>query len=106
MDYHELHKQAVGELREMAGEHEDLKGVTGMSKEKLIEVLCGKMGIEMPHKVVLGIDKSTIKAKIRELKKTRDEAIAAKDRERLKRTRREIHRLRHNLRRAMKITGT
>ena len=40
-----------------------------------------------------------------ELKKARDEALAEKDREKLKTTRRQIHRLRRKLRRAMKITA-
>ncbi len=106
MDYHELSKLTVNKLREMAQEYDDLVGVTAMSKEKLIEVLCHKLGIEMPHKVVTGIDKTAIKARIRELKKIRDEAIAAKDREKLARARAEIHRLRHKRRRAAKVTAS
>ena len=106
MDYHELEKQTVGKLREMAGEHDDLVGVTGMSKQKLVDALAGKLGIEIPHKVVVGIDKSAIKGRIKDLKKVRDEAIAAKDYERLKRTRKTLHRLRHQLRRASAMTGT
>ena len=105
MDYHEISKLTVGKLREMAGEYEDLEGVSGMSKEKLIEVLCGKLSIEIPHVEVSGVDKAGIKAQIRELKKVRDEALEAKDHAKLKQTRRKIHRLKHTLRKAAHVVG-
>jgi hypothetical protein len=95
----------IGRLREMAQEFNDLEGVTGMSKEKLVDVLARKKGIEIPHKVVVGVDKGTMKARIRELKKTRDAALDAKDHEQLRRTRRKLHRLRHQLRRASTVTS-
>ena len=105
MNYHELEKTTVGKLREMAAEHPDLEGVTAMSKEKLVDALAVKLGIEIPHKVVVGIDKSAVKTQIRELKKVRDEAIAAKDSEKLRRTRHKIHKLRHQLRRSITVTS-
>jgi hypothetical protein len=105
MNYSELHKLTVGKLREMAQEYDDLTAVTGMTKEKLVEVLCGKLGIEMPHKVVVGVDKSAIKSRIRELKKERDLALADKNHDELHRVRRELHHLRHKLRRALRVTA-
>jgi hypothetical protein len=103
--YHDLQKMTVGRLREMAKAYDDLEGVTGMTKEQLCDVLARKKGIEIPHKVVVGVDKAAIKARIRELKKTRDAALSAKDSEQLRRTRRKLHRLRHHLRRASTVTS-
>jgi len=105
VDYHELEKTTVGKLREMAQEHSDLEGVSAMSKEKLIAALCEKLGIEVPHKVVSGIDKAAVKVRIRELKKLRDQALAAKDREALHKVRRQLHKLRHQLRRSIHVTA-
>jgi len=105
MDYHELTKLTVGKLREMAEKYDDLEGVTGMSKERLIEELCKKLEIEMPHKVVIAGDKGELKAKIKALKKVRDQALEARDRAARRRAQRGIHKLRRQLRRATKITG-
>ncbi len=105
LTYHDLEKLTVGKLREMAKEYDDLTGVIAMSKEQLVDELARRKGIEIPHKVVVGMDKAAVKARIKELKGVRDEAIAAKDYERLRRVRRKIHRLRHQLRRSIKIAG-
>jgi len=106
MDYHELAKNTVSRLREMAKEHfPDLQGVGAIKKDKLVDMLADKLGIEKPHKVARGIDKSEIKAKIRALKKIRDEAVAAKDRAKLVETRRELHGLRRQLQRAVRLIG-
>jgi uncharacterized protein (UPF0216 family) len=105
MDYHELQKTTVNKLREMAKQYEDLEGVTGMSKERLVDALAAKLGIERPHKVVIGIDKASIKVKMRALKKERDAALAAKDRARLHAIRHDLHKLRHRLRKATQITA-
>jgi hypothetical protein len=48
----------------------------------------------------VGIDKTQIKAKIRELKAERVAALEARDRAELHRVRRQLHRLRHKLRAA------
>jgi len=103
--YHDLQKMTVGRLRELAAEYEDLTGVTGMHKETLVDTLAKKRGIEIPHKVVVGIDKAVLKAKIRDLKKIRDQHLEERDHEQLRRTRRKIHRLRHQLRRASRVTA-
>ncbi len=105
MDYHELTKLTVGKLREMAEEHDDLEGVTGMAKEQLIAELCKRRGIEMPHKVVVTGDKSAIKAQIKDLKKLRDQALEARDRGAQHRAQRGLHKLRRRLRRATKISA-
>jgi len=106
MDYHELQKTTVGKLCEMAAEYDDIEGATGMPKDKLVNALAGKLGIEIPHKVVSGgIDKSAVKAQIKALKTVRDDALAAKDSEGQRKARKQIHRLRHQLRRAIRISG-
>jgi DNA-binding IclR family transcriptional regulator len=101
--YGELKKQTVAQLRELAKEldHEALRGYTTMHKEQLIQALCQALGIDsFEHHNVVGVDKSGLKARIRELKPKRDQAIAAHDRAELKKIRREIHYLKRRLRRA------
>lgn len=103
MDWHELQKHKVNDLREMAKEHlPDVQGVVGLKKDELVEMLADKLGIEKPHKVVEGFDKTAVKARIRELKVARDEAMAAGRKG--TRTRREIHRLKRQLRKAAALT--
>ena len=91
MDWHELHKMKVTDLRELAKEKLEVEGVSGLHKDELVERLAAAMGIPKPHKVVDADGKTLIKRRIRELKIERDQALAAKDRERLHRTRRQIH---------------
>ena len=67
-------------------------------------LLAQKLGIEVPHKVVTGINKGQIKKQIRELKAVRDKALKDKDRAELKRVRRKLHRLRRRLRKAIHLT--
>lgn len=106
MNYHELEKTTVVRLREMLKEKDpDLKGISGMKKDQLVDLLADKLGVEKPHKVAVGIDKTSLKKKIREVKKVRDQAIAAKDREKMRQTREELHKLRRKLRRAVKVVA-
>jgi hypothetical protein len=103
--YEQLHKMTVVQLRQIADgiEHEELKGHSTMHKEKLLPALCKALGIEAhAHHVVVGIDKSKIKAEIRKLKKERDEALQKKDSARQRAIRKEIHNLKQKLRRAIK----
>lgn len=102
--YEELKHKTVAELREIASglEHEAVKGYTQLNKEHLLEALCKALNIDMyVHHEVVGIDKTAIKTKIKELKKKRAEALEAHDRAQLKIVRRKIHRLKRTLRRAM-----
>jgi len=102
--WEELHKMPVKRLREIAedlGEHEELHGYSTMHKENLVPALCHVLGIEdHAHHEVVGVDKTAIKARIRELKARRDEAVAAGDAVQLKRIRRKIHRLKRELHKA------
>jgi protein-arginine kinase activator protein McsA len=98
--YDQLSKMTAAELRAIATglEREELRGVSTMHKEKLLPLLCRALGVEIPHHRVVGVDKTSIKQKIRALKRQRDEAIRMKKREELERIRDEIHRLRRELR--------
>jgi hypothetical protein len=101
--FEELKKKTVAELREMAQgiEHEALKGHTQMHKNDLLIALCKALGIDThEHHAAAGINKTAIKAQIREFKKKRDEALAAHDHVQLKTFRRQMHRLKRQIRRA------
>jgi hypothetical protein len=52
------------------------------------------------HHEVVGADKSSIKTRIKALKHSRDEALAAHDHGKLKTVRRHIHRLKRELHKA------
>lgn len=102
--YHDLKEKTVVKLREIAKDmdHEAVKGATQMNKDHLLKALCTALNIEMhEHHEVVGIDKSAIKAKIRELKKKRDEILASQDRTQLHGVLRQIHSLKRTMRRAM-----
>jgi NTP pyrophosphatase (non-canonical NTP hydrolase) len=100
--FEELRKRTVAELREIAKDidHEALKGHTQMHKADLLMALCTALHIKTHgHHDVAGINKTELKAKIKEYKKKRDEALAAHDPRQLKAIRRDIHRLRRMIRR-------
>jgi DNA polymerase/3'-5' exonuclease PolX len=101
--YEELHAMTVAQLREVAKDmdNEELRGYSSMHKEDLLKVLCQTLGIEahVIHQVV-GLDKTKVKAEIRELKQQRQAAIDSGDHKELKRIRRQIHRLKRQIRRA------
>ena len=97
----ELREMTVAQLRDVASGIEGLTGHTQMHKEPLLALICKELGITAhEHHEVVGIDKSAVKARVRELKVERAAALEAHDRPRIKRIRREIHRLKRKLRRA------
>lgn len=106
MDYHELQKTRVTDLREMMKEHlPEVTGVVGLKKEEIVDQLAVKLGIEKPHKhVAAGLGKRAIKAEIRELKVKRQAALEARDADELKKYRRMIHRRKRRLRRMMQLS--
>ena len=101
--YEELHSMTVAQLREVAKdmESEQLRGYSSMHKEDLLKALCETLGIEahVAHHVV-GLDKTKVKAEIRELKQQRQAAIDSGDHKELKKIRRQIHRLKRKIRKA------
>lgn len=101
--YEELKTKNVAQLREIAAgiDHEAVKGFTQLNKEHLLAAICTALGIDMhEHHEVKGINKTDIKAKIKELKKKRDEALSAHDHAQLKQVRRHIHRLKREIHKA------
>ncbi len=101
--YEELSKMTVAQLREIADgiDHEATKGHSTMHKDKLLPALCIALSIEShAHHHVVGIDKTKIKAQIRELKGQREEAIIKHDGTKLAEIRHSIRHLKRILRKA------
>lgn len=99
----ELKHKTVAQLRTIAEEiqHDAVQGYTTMNKDHLIAAICTALDIpQHEHHDVVGVDKQSIKQKIRQLKKERDEAENAKDREKLTASRKEIKDLKNRLRKA------
>jgi hypothetical protein len=99
--YHELKEKTVAELREIAKgiQHDAVQGYSQMNKDRLLPALCRALNIGMAeHHEAKGIDKAAIKAKMRELKKRRAEALETHDSESLKSVRRQLHSLNHQIR--------
>ena len=100
--FNDLKHKRVADLREIAKglDHEAVKGYTQLNKDHLLQAVCKALGLDVhEHNDVKGIDKSAIKAEIRGLKKERDAALEARDHAKLKLVRREIHGLKHTIRR-------
>lgn len=99
--YDELKGKTIAELREIAKgvTHDAVQGYSQMNKEHLLPALCKALGVDTTgHHHVVGIDKAGIKAKMRELKRQREEALTAHDHAQLKNVRRHLHHLNHQLR--------
>jgi hypothetical protein len=101
--YEELKHKTVAELREIAKglEHEAVRGYTQMNKDHLLVGVCKALGLDMHvhHHHEAGAERGKIKAKIKALKKKRDEILASPQRDGLNVVLREIHGLKHRLRR-------
>ena len=102
LTFEQLRHKTLAELREMAkgSEHEALQGYTQMNKEHLVVAMSKALGIQHEHHSVVGIDKTAIKARIRQLKTQREAALAAHDHAQLKTVRRTIHRLKRQIHKA------
>ena len=102
LTFEELKHKTVADLRDIAKgiDHEAVQGYTQMNKDHLLVALSKALGIQHEHHDVVGVDKSGIKAKIRELKTQRAAAIAAHNHAQLKVVRRTIHRLKRRINKA------
>lgn len=98
----ELKHKTLADLREIAKgiEHEAVQGYTQLNKQHLITALAKALGIKHEHHEVVGVDKASIKARIRELKTQREAALTAHDHAQLKVVRRTIHRLKRRIHKA------
>lgn len=102
LTYEQLKHKTLADLREMAKgiDHEAVQGYTQMNKEHLLVALSQALGIQHEHHKVVGIDKKSIKARIRDLKVKRAAALEAHDHAQLKTVRRTIHRLKRRIHKA------
>jgi DNA-binding IclR family transcriptional regulator len=100
--YEELKHKTLAELRDIAKDiqHDAVQGYTQMNKEHLVGALAKALGIHHTHHDVVGIDKSSIKVRIRQLKTQRAAALEAHDHAQLKVVRRTIHRLKRQIHKA------
>jgi len=98
--YEQFKEMTVADLRKIADgiQHEALQGHSTMHKEQLLPALCKALGIQVHHAAV-GSEKARVKADLRKVKAKRDAATASRDRATLAVTRRQIHVLKHKLRR-------
>ncbi len=103
MDYHEIKKMTTVKLREeLAARDSEIKGLSGMKKEQLVDLLAEKLGVEKHAHAEIGVDKTAIKQRIRALKKERDAALAGHDKAKLHAIQHAIHEQKHILRRAVR----
>ena len=101
--FEELKKLKLDELRKVASgiEHEAIKGYSQLNKEHLFKAVCTALSIDThKHHEVVGIDKSSMKARIRAFKKQRNEILVSKDKSSLKKILRQIRSLKHQIRKA------
>ena len=100
--FEELKHKTLAELRDIAkgDDKEIVQGYTQMNKEHLVVALAKALGIQHVHHDVVGIDKGSIKARIKQLKTQRAAAISAHDHAQLKVVRRTIHRLKRQIHKA------
>jgi hypothetical protein len=103
LDYKQVSKMTAAQLREQLAQYPDITGVSAMKKDRLVGLLCGKLGIDPHAHAATGIDKASIKQRIRALKKERDAALQAKDAGKLATVHHALHKQRHLLRRAVKV---
>ena len=105
MELKDLEKMTAIKLREELAKFEDVKGVSGMKKAQLIDTLCQKLDIHRPEKAVVGIDKATLKARIRTLKSQREKAIAAHDHKTLADIRKRIKGYRRSIKKHTRVNA-
>jgi hypothetical protein len=100
MNFHELQKIRVVELRQMAAKH-GVEGTSAWKKEQLINYMAEKLGIDRHAHGPLGIDKVAVKKQLHALRAERDQALGAHDAKQLKTIRRKMHRLKRQINKAI-----
>jgi ribosomal protein L29 len=98
--YEQLKEMNVTQLRDVAKEvkHEAVEGYTTMHKEQLLPALCKALNIHVDH-AAHGAQKAAIKATLHKLKAKRDAVTGTGKPKELATIRRQIHVLKHKLRR-------
>ena len=101
MEWKDLEKMTVLKLREEALKFPQIEGVHGKHKEQLMDEIAKALGIEKPHAhftETVVHTKADLKHKIHELKAERDKLIQAHDHQKLHEVRRQMHELKHTIR--------
>jgi hypothetical protein len=101
LTFHELKGKTLAQLRDIAKDVKDerVQGFSQMNKDHLLPALCQSLGIQVhEHYGMTGIDKVSVKSRLRELKRHREAALEANDHETLHSLRRQIHHLNHQIR--------
>jgi uncharacterized membrane protein YjjP (DUF1212 family) len=101
MDWKDLEKMTVLKLREEALKYPQIEGVHGKHKEQLMDEIAKILGIEKPHSHFTDTvvhTKADLKHKIQELKIEREKLLVAHDHQKLHEVRREMHELKHTIR--------
>jgi len=127
MDKESLKKKTVAELREMAREIPDVKGISTMKKDDLVGLVAGQAGskdektgardagasktkaakaVPSQPKSSGPLGKTEIKERIRALKTEKREALDQKDRAKIHRCNRQIHNYKRRLRKMARTTKT
>jgi hypothetical protein len=99
--YESLKKMTLAELRDVAKDvqHDAVQGYTQMNKDHLLPALCNALGIDAhEHHAARSDVKFVTRARMRDLRSKREEALRAGDRDALHLIRREYHHLNHRLR--------
>jgi hypothetical protein len=99
--FESLKSKTLAELREIAQglDAETVKGWSQMNKEHLLPLIAKALHIDThQHRHVEGIDKASLKARLHQLKRDREQAKADGDAARLKAIRREHHHLNRRIR--------
>lgn len=103
--YHDLKALTIAQLRDIAKElsHDAVQGHSQMNKDHLLPAICTALGIDtIEHHAVVGLDKPAIKARMRDLKAKKTEAIDRQEFGAVKAIRRELHYYNHQLRSHMR----
>jgi len=101
MEWKDLERMTVLKLREEALKFPQIEGVHGKHKEQLMDELAQILGIEKPHAhfAATVVDtKADLKNKIHDLQSERDKLLEAHDHKKLHEVRRQIHELKHTIR--------
>jgi hypothetical protein len=106
--YDDLKGMTLAQLRDVARtiDSPSVQGYTQMNKEHLLPNICAALDIDTHHHasssrgISAGFDRGSAKARLRALKISRDEAITVHDSAQLHAIRREMHMLKHRLRKA------
>jgi len=101
MEWKDLEKMTVLKLREEALKFPQIEGVHGKNKEQLMDEIATVLGIEKPHAHLTETvvhTKADLKTKIHLLQAERDKLLEAHEHKKLHDVRREMHELKHQIR--------